>query len=75
MSNRSSIVQPKTTILTLPLSIGLEGHNGKFIPIFSKGTVLPIKANKQFGCAEGQKQILIKVYEVGFHSKIEITND
>eukprot|EP01127_Copromyxa_protea_P006642 TRINITY_DN16650_c0_g1_i1.p1 TRINITY_DN16650_c0_g1~~TRINITY_DN16650_c0_g1_i1.p1 ORF type:complete len:502 (+),score=131.78 TRINITY_DN16650_c0_g1_i1:705-2210(+) len=63
LSNRHSSVSPKVVIPTVPLPIGIQAANGKFVPIFAKGSVMPAKVTQVFATAPGQKQILINIFE------------
>jgi hypothetical protein len=49
---------------SLSLPVGLQGPEGKMIPIFGQGTIIPVKLTKTFATTESQKQIFLSFYEV-----------
>jgi len=63
LSNRHASVTPKVVIPIVPLPIGIQAANGKFVTVFSKGSVMPSKVTQVFATAPGQKQILINIFE------------
>eukprot|EP01126_Amoeba_proteus_P004327 TRINITY_DN11450_c0_g2_i7.p1 TRINITY_DN11450_c0_g2~~TRINITY_DN11450_c0_g2_i7.p1 ORF type:complete len:264 (-),score=41.98 TRINITY_DN11450_c0_g2_i7:34-825(-) len=62
-TTRPPTLKPRQVVYSLSLTLGVEGLNGNFTPIVAKGTVIPFKVTKVFGCDPEQKQLCVSVYE------------
>jgi len=53
-----------STVSSLPLSIGIGGHDGTFVPVLLKGSLTPIKVVKRFGnSSDTQTDFFLSIYE------------
>jgi len=63
IATRNPILKPKRMVPSCPLSIGVASSDGSFIPVIPIDTIVPVKIIKSFGLVNGQKKVLVSVYE------------
>uniref|UniRef100_A0A6B2L1X2 Uncharacterized protein n=1 Tax=Arcella intermedia TaxID=1963864 RepID=A0A6B2L1X2_9EUKA len=63
LSLRNPMLKLKKGSVSTSLSIGISSHDGTFIPIIPKDSIVPIHVVKTFGVSDNQTQFLLSVYE------------
>jgi len=68
LATRNPMLKQKRAAQSSTLSIGLATHDGSFVPVIPRDTVLPTKVVKTYGVSENQSKLLLTIYE-GEHAE------